>query len=1108
MGLIQQRRQTSEIYYGLALNPYGGNVGIGTTAPAKKLHVLNSTNEAQIRLGQSGSGSYDMGVYSGDTFSIGRDADTREFTLSGGNVGIGVTSPAEKLEVLGNIRLNTVGNQLEFSNANVALQRGASNVLELGGYGGIAFKASAAAIDSQTERMRITDAGNVGIGTTSPSRRFQVKGTENTAIAVTSATTSYVQLALGDTDDDNYAQIILDNPTNKLQIQNGGGGVVSDRGITLDSSENVGIGTASPGALLDIKSSTSPVLRISNGGGTSPNPKLEFYRQAGVTANVRYDVANKVFILDNEHASGIIDFKVVNSSKMRIDSSGNVGIGTTSPSYKLDVSGGDINLDSGKYIRFGDELSIKKVSNGAMHFYPGTNSTTGGFDFATWNGSGYNEGAFVIRNSGNVGIGTTSPSAKLHIDDYTMANTDYDSLAAQIIQSKEGRLQFVAEDDGNDAGYLIMTNVPASGDNKHWIIGQRGPIRNNNFEIGYKTSSAGGNIAQGDFADFVIDTTGNVGIGTTSPTEKLTVSGNISVSGDVYSDGSIHADEIKGRTYPTYNILSLEDDNLPNQNGVSLSSVGSMAFHLDVNNNSSNDSFDWKADAPTSGSATSLMRLTDEGNLGIGTTSPSAKLDVAGLANINDGSSNVMISSGNTAMTGAYNTAVGYQAGLSNTSGSYNAFFGRYAGYYNTSGGSNSFIGVSAGQSNTIGNSNSFVGVNAGYSNTNGGDNSFVGVSAGFSNTSGSYNSFVGRNAGQNNTIGNTNSFFGRNTGYYSTGSANVLIGYEAGYGSATSAYSNTVAVGYQALYDLTTGVNNTAVGYQAARTVSTANNNTAIGYVALDNTNTSYNTAVGAYCLKQNALGERNTAVGWYAAHDSTGSYNASLGMRAGRYGSNSNTAVGYDAASTTTGSNNVAIGRSAGQTNSTGSGNIFIGCQAGYYETGSNKLYIANTDTTTPLIYGEFDNEILNVNGKLKPNSITVDDEGLSAAGDYGAGAEIWYQGTSTPLAGSCYYLDSTGGWTSAQADAAGTATGMLAISAGTDSDVDGMVLRGFVQIGNALTGASVGDAVYLSESFAGKLTTTKPTTPGDFVRRVGYLAKGTNVIYFNPSPEWEAL
>ena len=145
--------------------------------------------------------------------------------------------------------------------------------------------------------------------------------------------------------------------------------------------------------------------------------------------------------------------------------------------------------------------------------------------------------------------------------------------------------------------------------------------------------------------------------------------------------------------------------------------------------------------------------------------------------------------------------------------------------------------------------------------------------------------------------------------------------------------------------------------------------------------------------------------------------------------------------------------------------------------------------------------------VNGKVEADSVTIDDEGLSAAGDYGKGAEVWYQGTGATSAGYCYYLDSSGNWASAQANAVGTAQGMLAVSAGTDSDVDGMVLRGFVQIGNALTG-SVGDAVYLSESSAGRFTTTKPTGAGNFVRRVGYLAKGTNVIYFNPSNEYEAL
>jgi hypothetical protein len=185
-----------------------------------------------------------------------------------------------------------------------------------------------------------------------------------------------------------------------------------------------------------------------------------------------------------------------------------------------------------------------------------------------------------------------------------------------------------------------------------------------------------------------------------------------------------------------------------------------------------------------------------------------------------------------------------------------------------------------------------------------------------------------------------------------------------------------------------------------------------------------------------------------------------------------------------------------------------VLIGYQAGStLTTESNKLYIENSNSSSPLIYGEFDNDLVRVNGKFEADSVTIDDEGLSAAGDYGKGAEIWYQGTGATAAGYCYYLDSSGNWATAQANAVGTTQGMLAISAGTDSDVDGMVVRGFVQLANNI-GGNVGDIVYLNESNAGRLSTTKPTGAGNFVRRVGYLVKGLNTIYFNPSNEYEAL
>jgi hypothetical protein len=326
----------------------------------------------------------------------------------------------------------------------------------------------------------------------------------------------------------------------------------------------------------------------------------------------------------------------------------------------------------------------------------------------------------------------------------------------------------------------------------------------------------------------------------------------------------------------------------------------------------------------------------------------------------------------------------------------------------------------------------------------------------------------------------------------------------------------------------LTTGTGNTAVGYLAATNITDGNYNTALGYQALINpTSNNRATAIGYKALED--AGYSDTAVGYTAGRNSAGGYSTFIGAAAGaNITGATNTFVGYSAGlgqagssgqqnvsvgaytlyNLTTGGNNTALGHQAGYSVETGTYNVFLGWRAGYSETGSNKLYIANSDTATPLIYGEFDNDYLKVNGKLEANSITVDDEGLSAAGEYGPGAEIWYQGsTSTTAAGYCYYLNSSGEWSAASDASAAQATGMLAMSAGTDPDGDGMILRGFVQCFQTNLGGSVGDTVYLSSS-GGRLTTTKPTSPGSFVRRVGYLAKGTNIIYFNPSMEWEAL
>ncbi len=200
------------------------------------------------------------------------------------------------------------------------------------------------------ERFRVDYAGNVGIGTASPSRNLQVKGTANTSIAITAPTTGLAQLALGDTDDDNYAQIILDNSTNKLQIQNGGGGIVSNRGITLDSSENVGIGTDSPVSPLTIKSSSvsSGESALTIQANASTNTIVKLGERSGGRARLEmYDsgVAKIAFYTDGNH-------NYINTGK--------VAIGTTNPGAKLHIDGDLIITDTPQ--GQGDFLTVNPVS--------------------------------------------------------------------------------------------------------------------------------------------------------------------------------------------------------------------------------------------------------------------------------------------------------------------------------------------------------------------------------------------------------------------------------------------------------------------------------------------------------------------------------------------------------------------------------------------------------------------------------------------------------------------------------------------------------------------------------------------------------------------------
>lgn len=275
----------------------------------------------------------------------------------------------------------------------------------------------------------------------------------------------------------------------------------------------------------------------------------------------------------------------------------------------------------------------------------------------------------------------------------------------------------------------------------------------------------------------------------------------------------------------------------------------------------------------------------------------------------------------------------GYHAGMNVSSASYSAAFGYNAMANTTSGDKNTAFGYGSLFTNTIGEANAAFGAFALGRNVEGSVNTAIGVHALGHNTSGERNTAVGHNALYWNTTG----------------------------------YRN-VAVGEGAMSENLTGYYNTAIGW-CAMTSSTGSLNTSVGTCTLLNNTGDSNNAFGASTLESNTTGNNNCAFGSSALrNNTTGKNNSAFGQVALFSNTNgeNNSAFGRKALwRNTTGKYNCAFGEDALHANIDGSSNVAIGFQAGFYETGSNHLWIDNSARgdlndaqKKALIYGKFDN------------------------------------------------------------------------------------------------------------------------------------------------------
>jgi hypothetical protein len=227
-----------------------------------------------------------------------------------------------------------------------------------------------------------------------------------------------------------------------------------------------------------------------------------------------------------------------------------------------------------------------------------------------------------------------------------------------------------------------------------------------------------------------------------------------------------------------------------------------------------------------------------------------------------------------------------------------------------------------------------------------------------FAHLFGSSNLFVGLGSG-NTTLSNASYNMGFGSGTFqnlTTGDNNTSIGYYAG--TSTTTGSQNVYIGHRAGRVNQTGSYNVITGYHAGYNTTSGYNNFYGGFSGYENTTGIWNSFYGDRSGQNNTTGNENTFIGKSAGYlNQTGSKNIYLG-----------TSSGYN---NILGDSNIAIGYRSGYNNKYGHGNIFLGFNAGYNEAGNNKLYIDNDSTSTPLIYGEFDNNIITINGSLGLNN-----------------------------------------------------------------------------------------------------------------------------------------